>query len=127
MWRLESESLIGDIQRRDFDEAKTNEDAASRVLVESRTIDSNDGTACLWAKSRRELVDEWILVVFESAVGVTQLAASIKRDVDIEPCALAAIDDVALLVHETWGVAVNERGVNDGGVGEHDWLLATVS
>jgi hypothetical protein len=104
----ESNSFVCDICWFKLNETKTNVNTASRVLVEACCINGNGGTAGLWTQSWRQFVDYWILVVLKSTVRVTNLAAAIKGDVDIEPSTLTSINNVTLLIHQTGSVAVDE-------------------
>ena len=103
-----SKSFIRDIRWFKLNETKTNENAASRVLVEASSIDGNGGTTGLWTQSWSQFIDYWILVVLKSTIGVTQLAAAIKGDIDIEPSTLTTINNITLLIHQTGSVTVYE-------------------
>jgi hypothetical protein len=72
-----------------------------------------------------EIINERIIVVLKSSIGVRKLATSIKSNVNIKP-GIIILNDVTLLIGKTWTVTVNEGGVDDGGVGQDDWLVTTI-
>jgi hypothetical protein len=74
----ESNSLICDIRWFKFNETKADVNAASGVLIETCSIDCDGGATGLWTQSWTQFIDDWILVVFESTIRVTDLAAAIK-------------------------------------------------
>lgn len=122
----EGQGLVGDVRRSQFYESKADENSAGGILVESSRVHSDYCTTGLGTESRRDLVDEGVGVVLESAVGVTELAASVQGDKDIEPGTFSAVDDVALFVDQTGRVAVSEGRVNNGGVCEENARFTSV-
>lgn len=68
LWSLEGHSLVGDVQWSDLDDTKSDDNSAGGVLVETGTVDGDEGATSLWTKLRRKIKDEWIVVVLESTI-----------------------------------------------------------